>query len=194
MDPLYTCYWTVICSYVSCKRLCIDRVRLYLQQELVSSRKMIKWSTPTTRMDRVQTGQIQDWMMERKTDTMSKRNLKTNLLNVLKVKLVVSMNKHNNVHWKNKGHLMPQTLRKWSLYYVKHPQVWSLNKLKSDSQIQGLMVTCTTELILEELASKSELYQKQKWSVVEKLLYLEWKAVLSFVTVMLQLSETPCKK
>ena len=39
----------------------------YLQQELVHSRKVIKWSTPTTRMDTVQTRQVQDSKMERKS-------------------------------------------------------------------------------------------------------------------------------
>ena len=35
--------------------------------------------------------------MERKTDTMSKRTLKTNIIKMcVKVKLVVSMNKHGN--------------------------------------------------------------------------------------------------
>ena len=61
---------------------------------------------------------IQDWMMERKTDTMSK---KTNIINVCKVKLVVSMNKHSHVYWKNKGHLMPQTKKKFAKKYAK---VW----------------------------------------------------------------------
>ena len=32
-----------------------------------------------------------------------------NIINVYKVKLVVSMNKHKNVYRKIKGHLMPQT-------------------------------------------------------------------------------------
>ena len=32
-----------------------------------------------------------------------------NIINVCKVKLVVSMNKHKNVYRKIEGHLMPQT-------------------------------------------------------------------------------------
>ena len=39
----------------------------YQQQELVRSRKAIKWSTPTTRMDTVQPRQVQDRKMERKS-------------------------------------------------------------------------------------------------------------------------------
>ena len=44
-----------------------------------------------------------------------KRILKTNIMCV-KVKLVVPMNKHSNVYWKSKGHLMPQT---WKIGFIQ---------------------------------------------------------------------------
>ena len=69
------------------------------KQELVQARNSIKWSTPKTAiMDTIQIRSLQRRDGE-KTDTMSKRTLKTNIIKMcVIVKLVVSMNKHSNVY------------------------------------------------------------------------------------------------
>ena len=53
--------------------------------------------------------------------------INNNIINMcVKVKLVVSINKHSNVYWKNKGLLMPQTLKKYSVYHKLWTQAGQL--------------------------------------------------------------------
>ena len=68
MDPLNICYWTVICTQVSCKKA-LYATEIKKRGSLITSRQVNA---------RLQKG--------------------CNIINVCKVKLVVSMNKHSNVY------------------------------------------------------------------------------------------------
>ena len=79
------------------------------------------------------------------------------------MKLVVSMNKHRNVYWKNKSHLMPQTLKKLNTTLLKVPYSWQSGFRVPDPYCIPLHTAPVKIFVFLFQGRKSEAKSSQVW-------------------------------